>query len=346
MEVKLIDAQFDPAEFNRHAIHPMQSWEWGEAKKELGNELIRIGEFHGGTLENVFQITLHQIPKTQFKVGYMPKSVIPSQEVITFLKDYGKRHNIVFIKMEPNITVDPAQQKLISHYQPSAERKEMPHDKQLLKSVHPLFPEWTQAMDLSKSEEELLKNLKSKTRYNIRLAEKKGVVVKEESDDEGFEKFKKLYFETTKRQKYFGHDEHYHTIIWKHMKKGFAHILIPYFKDTPLAAYELFYFNNVLYYPYGGSSDKHRNLMGANLLMWTAIKLGKQLGAAGYDMWGSLPPTYDQNDPWAGFTRFKEGYNAEFVHFIGSYDLVISPVLYQIYNVAYSLRNTLLKLRA
>jgi lipid II:glycine glycyltransferase (peptidoglycan interpeptide bridge formation enzyme) len=242
--------------------------------------------------------------------------------------------------------VKPDQQKLVAHTEKHMMKKFPEGNFQLVKSKHPLFPEWTQAIDLSMTEEELLKNVKSKTRYNIRLAEKKGVVIKEQSDDEGFKVFKELYFATTKRQKYFGHDEHYHEVIWKHMKNGVAHILIPYFENTPLAVYELFYFNNILYYPYGGSSDQYRNLMGANLLMWKAMLLGKQLGAVGYDMWGSLSPTYDPHDPWAGFTKFKEGYNAQFVQFIGSYDLVINPVLYKIYSVAYKLRNILLKMKS
>lgn len=216
----------------------------------------------------------------------------------------------------------------------------------LVRSPHPLFPAWTQTLDLAPSEEELLKKLKSKTRYNLRLAQKKGVTVKEESTDQGFETFSKLYFETTKRQKYHGHDYHYHKVVWQRMKKSQARILIAYFKKTPLAAYELFYFNNVLYYPYGGTSELYRNLMASNLLMWEAILLGKKLGAKKFDMWGSLPPDYDMASPWAGFTRFKEGYGTEFEEFVGSYDLKIEERMYKLYNLAYKLRHIILQLKA
>ena len=85
--------------------------------------------------------------------------------------------------------------------------------------------------------------------------------------------------------------------------------------------------------------------MAANLLMWEAIKLGKKLGAKQFDMWGSLPPNYDQNHSWAGFTRFKEGYGTKFVEMIGSYDLVINPLLYWLYNFGYCLRNIFLKIK-
>jgi len=184
-----------------------------------------------------------------------------------------------------------------------------------------------------------LKNLKQKTRYNIRLAEKKGVTVGEESTDEGFEKFLKLYFDTCERQKYYGHSREYHRIIWQSLKGSIAKVLIANYENEPLAAYELFHYKDTFYYPYGGSSEKHRNVMSANLLMWQAILLGKKLGAKTFDLWGSLPQNFEQDNKWSGFTRFKEGYGTRYVEFIGSYDLVISPVLYKIYNTANTLRN-------
>ena len=82
--------------------------------------------------------------------------------------------------------------------------------------------------------------------------------------------------------------------------------------------------------------------MPANLLMWETIKLGKKLGAKKFDLWGSLPPNYDPKHSWAGFTKFKQGYGTQFVEMIGSYDLVISPLLYKIYNLIYFVRSLIL----
>ena len=184
--------------------------------------------------------------------------------------------------------------------------------------------------------------MKSKTRYNIRLAEKKGVVIKELSTDEGYKIFEKLYFETCKRQKYHGHTPPYHRTMWNYLKNSQAHVLIAFLGETPLAAYELLYFKKQFYYLYGGSSLLHKNVMAPNLLMWEAIKLGKKLGAETFDMWGSLPPTYSDSHPWAGFTRFKEGYGTQFTHLSPSYDLVIHPFLYKIYNLVYSVREKIM----
>lgn len=332
MTVHIIQESISKEQINEAAQHPMQTWEWGEARKETGVDVVRIGEFDGEKLINIFQMTLHPVPHTPWKIGYLPRSVFPSEKVLTFLEQYGKDNNIIFIKIEPYVsTGDSTTYKLKSN--------------KLIKSPHPLFPDWTQMLDISKDEETLLKEMKSKTRYNIRLAEKKGVTVKEESTDEGFETFIKLYFDTTDRQKYYGHTKKYHKIIWDHLKNGIAHILIAYYEGTPLSAYELFYFKNTLYYPYGGSSEENREVMASNLLMWEAIKLGKKLGATNFDMWGSLPRDYDQSSPWAGFTRFKEGYGTHFVQFIGSYDLVINQVVFQGYNFAHKLRAILLKIK-
>jgi len=299
-------------------VHPLQSEAWVNARKQMGIETV--------SLEG-YLLTLHKIPFTDFKIGYLPRSKMPNKKVLQELYEFGKKNKLIFIKIEPY------------------EEKSKIKNQKLIKSKHPLFPAWTQVLDLNKSEEDLLKSFHPKTRYNIRLAEKKGVTVCEESNSSGFEKFSKLYFETTKRQKYFGHDYQYHKTVWNNLKNEISHILIAYYNDIPLAAYQLWYLDGVIYYVYGGTSELHRNLMASNLLMWEAIKLGKKLGAEKFDMWGSLGPNYDANDPWSGFTRFKEGYATKFMEFVGSYDLVINPLLYKIYNLVYSLREVYLRFK-
>lgn len=308
----------DIATYNTNVHHPLQSWQWGEARRQTGLQVVRIDEY---------TMTIHPVPHTPYKIGYIPRSPNPTPELIFKLTDYGIANNVLFIKFEPDREASLSEIKL---------------DERLIKSAHPLFPEWTQVLDLTPSEDELMAQLKSKTRYNIRLAEKNNVVVTEMSTDEGFQIFSDLYFETCRRQHYHGHTPEYHRIVWNNLKDGIAHILIAFLRDEPLAAYELFHFDNKLYYPYGGSSDKHRKLMASNLLMWEAITLGKRLGATEFDMWGSLPPDYDKDASWSGFTKFKEGYGTRFKQFVGSYDLVIKPVHYAMYNQIYKLREKIL----
>ncbi len=303
-------------------MHPLQSEDWANARKQMGTETVNM---------EGFLLTFHKIPLTDYKIGYLPRSKMPSKKILQKLYEFGKKNKAIFIKIEPYVEKNSKLEIQNSN---------------LVKSPHPLFPAWTQILDLTKSEDELLKSFHPKTRYNIRLAEKKGVTVREESNNNGFEEFSKLYFETTKRQKYFGHDYQYHKTVWNNLKNKISHILIAYYNDIPLAAYQLWYLNGVIYYVYGGTSELHRNLMASNLLMWEAIRLGKKLGAVKFDMWGSLGPNYDTKDPWSGFTRFKEGYATKFTEFVGSYDLVINPLLYKIYNIFYFFREIFLKLRS
>ncbi len=324
MPVKILEELLDRKRFNEMANHPLQSWEWGEARKKMGIEVLRIE-----ARKNIFQLTFHKLPFLGYKIGYLPRSAFPTKEVLNFLYEYGKKNRVIFIKIEP----------YLQGSKPPIENSKFQ------KSAHPLFPRWTQILKLAKTEEELLRNMKSKTRYNIKLAQKKGVTVKEMSNEKGFEIFSKLYFDTCKRQHYFGHTLKYHKIVWDSLKQNIAHILIAFYKDKPLAAYELFYFKNIMYYPYGGTTLEYRNLMGANLLMWEAVRLAKKLGAEKFDMWGSLPPGYNDNHPWSGFTRFKEGYGGEFVEMVGSYDLSINPTIYKLYNLIYSLRQMYLGLK-
>ena len=187
--------------------------------------------------------------------------------------------------------------------------------------------------------------MKPKPRYNIRIAEKHEVSVKEMTDDEGFEIFSELYFRTTERQKYHGHNYDYHKTIFDILKKNISHIFIAFYKEKPLAAYHVFLFNHILYYPYGGSSEEYKEVITSNVLMWKVIRFGKKHQAKLFDMWGSLPPDYDRAAAWSGFTRFKEGYGTQFVEFMGSYDLVINPLLYPAYNFAHLLRQQIMRFR-
>lgn len=331
MKIKIISDNLSVKKWEEKALHPLQSFSFGAVREKLGVKIIRWGEFDTDKLINVFQMSLHRLP-FNYQIGYLPRSVFPSINSLNFLYQYGKKNKIVFIKIEPYI------------FKNEIKANNLPNFSQLKKSPHPLFPNWTQIIDLTKSEQELMKKLHHKTRYNIRLAQKKGVIVKELTNEKGFEIFTKLYFDTCQRQHYHGHDRHYHQTLWNVFQKKIAHIFIAFYQKIPLAAYQVWLYKNRAYYTYGGSSERYRNLMASNLLMWQVIRWAKKSGAQWFDLWGSLPPNYSFSHPWSGFTRFKQGYGTEFVELIGSYDLVIEPFFYSLYNLIYPIRQLLLKL--
>src|SRR5690606_10089223 len=163
-----------------------------------------------------------------------------------------------------------------------------------------------------------LKNMHSKTRYNIRLAQRKGVYVEEDNSEKAFAEYMRLTQETTTRQKFYAHTPTYHKTLWKTLSNDINtksltyHLFHARFKDESgktktLVSWVLFAFKDMLYYPYGASSSEHRELMASNLIAWEAIRFGKSMQLQQFDMWGALSPDPDKKDPWYGFHRFKEG---------------------------------------
>jgi len=279
------------------------------------------------------QITFHPIPYIPFTVGYVPKGPLPDEKMVGELIQLGKRKNAIFIQLEPNAM------RVNTH--PSIEALKI---KQLIPSHHPLFTKYSFVLDLTKPEDMLLASMHSKTRYNIRIAQKRGVAIKEDSSDNAFAQYLKLSSETTKRQGFYAHDRSYHEIMWNTLSKsGIAKLWTASYNGEILVSWIIFLWKDTLYYPYGASSRNHKDVMAPNLLLWEIARWGKSHGFHNFDLWGALGTNPDVHDPWYGFHRFKEGYRPELVEYVGSYDLVIKPLLYTMYCVGDTMRWTLLK---
>ncbi len=324
-------------EYNNLAKHPLQSWEWGEFRKQTGVMVSRFIQTKKNNSKEVFQVTWHTVPKTGLKIGYCPKSSVPDNEVLAAVLKEGKIRKAIFVKFEPNEKVSVENNK----------RLENVSKKFNWVKGKPLFTKYSFQLDISKNEEELLANMHQKTRYNLRLAEKKGVKIVEDNSFEGFEEYWKLMEETTKRQGFYAHTKGYHKKMWKEMtKSGMGHLFKAVYEGKTLTTWMIFLLNNIVYYPYGASSNENREVMANNLMMWEVINFGKRQKCVLFDMWGSMGPEPDQKDPWYGFHKFKQGYGAELVEFIGSYDLVVSPRMYMAYQLVDIVRWFVLKLSA
>ncbi len=305
-------------EWNRQAQHPLQSWEWGEFRELTGVKVVR---------EDGMQITIHSIPHTPWSVGYCPKTQLPNDSQITTLRKIAQEHNCIFIKCEPKVegSIPPSPGFVAGRA---------------------LFTKYNFVLDVTPSEDELLASFKQKTRYNIRVAEKRGVVVAIDNSDAAFEKYLQLTEETTKRQGFYAHGRGYHRKMWETLHSaGIAHLLTAKYNGEIITTWILFRFNDTLYYPYGASTREHREVMANNLVMWEAIKLAKQWGLHYLDMWGALGPEPDLTDPWIGFHTFKSGYGARHVEYVGTWDYVAQPILYKVYRILENLRWKILRLR-
>lgn len=341
-------------EFNALATHPLQSYEWGEFREKSGIKVIRKGLLDGGKLIQAFQLTIHPIPHTSWTIGYLPKGTLPTQELVKELKRLGKEYNCISIQLEPNIT-----KSQITNHKSQTNTNDQTLNNwdlefgawDLRKAAHPLFTKFTLQLDLTKSEDDLLKAMHPKARYNIKVAQKHGVTVKEQNTQEGFDIFWKLTQETTSRQQFFAHTKKYHQTQWDTLPHKIkpnvlsSHLLLASYEHQPLTAWIVFVFKDMLYYPYGASSQQHRETMHSTAMMWEAIKFGKKNRLKIFDMWGSAAPNTSSSDPWFGFTQFKERFGPERVEFIGSFDLVINPLLYQLYKLADKTRWLLLRLK-
>lgn len=327
-------------EYNAVVAHPLQSFEWGEFRAKTGVTVIRRAQLESGKINNAFTVTLHKVPALPYFIGYLPKGKTPSQDVLDELMQIGRQYNCVYIQLEPNVKKDL--------------QEEMPEI--LRPSFHPLFTKYTFILDLTNSKEDILKNMQSKTRYNIRVAEKHKVKIIEDNSKEAFEDYLRLTFETTHRQKFYAHDKEYHRKQFETLPHVVgvnslsSHLLHAkytdeYNKTHTLASWILFVFHKTLYYPYGASSSLYRNVMASTLIMWEAILFGKKHKCESFDMWGALGAEPDKNDPWYGFHRFKEGYGATLTEFTGSYDLIINPAMYEALKVGDKVRWMMLKLK-
>ncbi len=299
------------------AQHPLQSFEWGEFRELTGVGVVREGGL---------QVTIHSIPHTPWNVGYCPKGELPTKEQVRILAKIARENKCIFIKLEPKI-----------------EGKWSP-PKGFVEG-RPLFTKYNFVLDVTPSEEELLARFKQKTRYNIRVAEKKGVSVEIDNSSEAFEKYLELTEETTKRQGFYAHGREYHKKMWGVLHPaGIAYLLVAKYQGEIITTWVLFRFKDTLYYPYGASTREHREVMANNLVMWEAIKLAKSWGLKYLDMWGALGPEADPLDPWYGFHTFKSGYGARQVEYVGTWDYVARPMLYKIYRATETLRWKLLRL--
>lgn len=354
--IRTLDETFK-TQFNMLIKHPLQSWEWGEFRRNTGIQVSRFGQFKDDQLISAFQLSLHKIPYLPLNIGYIPKSKLPNEEMIDFLTQFGKNHNCIFIKLEPDAIAEDTK---ILRYEDT--KRKLETNSQYLNilisqypalkiSKNPMFTKYTFYIDLTKSEEELMNSFSQKTRYNIRVAQKHGVTIQEENTAEAFNRYLQLTKETTARQKFYAHDENYHQLMWQHFSHQpttynlqlTTHLLTARYQGKILVTWVLFLFNNILYYPYGASSHEYKNVMASTLMMWEAIRWGKNHGAKTFDLWGTPGPDPAPSDPYFGFHRFKLGFGPRLVEFIGSYDLVISPMLYTLFNFINSLRWLILK---
>ena len=301
----------------------LQSWQWGEFQEEVGGVIWRIGAIEdSGQLIASAKLVKKQLPmgKSYFYCGRGPvireagQATAISNELFKTINNLAVEEGVMFLRFEP---VD--------------EFKISDFPFPISKTID-VQPSQTLILDLTKSEEEILQAMHQKTRYNIRLAEKKGVKIVEAGADR-FEEFWQLLTSTGDRDNFNLHGRSYYQAMLK-MDNNFVKLLFAEYRGKPLAGNLVVFFGDTATYIHGGSSGNNREAMAPYAMQWHTIKLAKQAGYKYYDFHG-----IDENK-WPGVTRFKMGFGGQVVKYPGTFDLVFDQGWYNIYKMVRKVRRT------
>ncbi len=330
----------DPAAWDQgiaalpHA-HLLQSWAWGEFKARTGwrAQRLRWPIANGSAAAQVLTRTVGRV----LKVMYVPKGPLldwaaPAQRaaVLDALQALARRERAILIKIDPDVplSVGPPGAE-----QPDAAGLAMQAD--LLARGWRFSPDQIQfrntvLLDLRPDEAALLAAMKQKTRYNLRLAERKGVAVRAGSAAD-LDLLYRLYAETALRDGFTIRPADYYREAWgRFMAAGQAQPFIAEVAGQPVGALIVFRFAATALYMYGMSREASRELMPNHLLQWHAIRWARAQGCTTYDFWGA-PNEFVESDPLWGVWKFKEGFGGQVVRTLGAWDYAPSPRLYRLY---------------
>jgi lipid II:glycine glycyltransferase (peptidoglycan interpeptide bridge formation enzyme) len=336
--------------------HLLQSWEWGGVKAKYGWKPVPFiwetpqADNSGSRLIVAAAIILKRIiPLKGFSarlcVLYIPRGPVMDwmdqelrQKVLNDLQLYARDQRAIFIKMDPDLVLGtgiPGTDDQRDNDISLVIKDELESRKWLFSNDQIQFRN-TAMIDLSASEDEIKANLKQKTRYNINLASRKGVIVRT-GTLEDLPLLFNMYAETSIRDGFVIRDEGYYQTVWNTFMSSpnsdnmpFAVPLIAEVAGEPVAAVFVFGFASRAYYLYGMSRDIHREKMPNYLLQWEAIKLAREVGCLQYDLWGA-PDEFNDKDPLWGVFRFKVGLGGLVIRTLGAWDYPANPFYYQVY---------------
>ena len=325
-------------------IHFLQSIEWAHIKSRLGwTSFYKIwhdqtGDIVAGTLILEREIGFLNLP-IKSRIHYLPKGPLLDwsnldlvEKVISDIEEFSKNRRVIFTKIDPDIIFAEGVSGDLDYVE---NQKAIELQKKLINrnwkfSENQIQFQNTVLINIELNEEEILSRMKQKTRYNIRLAERKGIKIRIASKNE-FPLLYRMYAQTAIRDNFTIRSEKYYLDLWQEFsEKDFCVGLIAEFENFPIAGLMLYFYGERAYYVYGMSLDKHRNLMPTYLLQWEAIRLAKTKGKKIYDLWGA-PYVFDESDSMWGVYIFKKGLGGKVIQTLGAWDFPTNRLMYYIY---------------
>lgn len=317
---------------NHERCNFQQSLEWGNVKTNWIKEVV-LAEDENNNIIGSICVWIRKMPifGNMMYASRGPVCDIHSYEVLEQLtegvKQLGKKYNAFVFRMEPDIKKDDKEFREIVEklgYKVKDDAKDFKDEIQ---------PRFVFRLDIKdKTEDEILQNCHSKTRYNIRLATRKGVVVKE-GNREDLKEFHKIMIETGSRDGFIIRSLEYFEKMYDELAPNHMKLLMAYYEDKPISGIIPIMYGNKTWYLYGASSNSYRNLMPNYLLQWEMIKQAIQNENDVYDFRG-VSGVVDESHPQYGLYRFKKGFGAEFTEFIGEVYLPFKPLTYKLYKFA------------
>ena len=320
-----------------------QSLEWGNVKTSWKKEVI-LSEDKDGKIRGSLCVWVRKIPIFG-NIMYSargPVCDLYDEEVIKDLREgadlLAKKYKAFVLRVEPDVLkTDEEFRKIITKngFKIKDDSKDFKDEIQ---------PRFVFRLNLKgKTEEEIFAELHQKTRYNVRLATKKGVVIKEGTRDD-LKEFHKIMIETGERDNFIIRSLEYFEKMYDEMAPNHMKLLMAYHEDKPISGIIPIMYGNKVWYLYGASSNSHRNLMPNYLLQWTMIQEAIKRGADMYDFRG-VSGVVDESHPQYGLYRFKKGFNADFTEFIGEIYIPYKPLVYKMYKFSEKAFRTLRTLK-
>jgi len=325
--------------------HLLQTWEWGQVKARFGWEpqpktwYNEDGSQIAAALILGRTIAIPGLPAS-LRVLYVPKGPLLRdwgeaglrRKILGDLRDLALKQGAIFIKIDPNVRLGTG----IPGSEPGSEdtignnvRSDLIDFGWRFSSEQVQFRN-TMLVDLQPAPEGLLERMKQKTRYNIRLAERKGVTVRPATLDD-LDLLYQMYTETAVRDGFVIREREYYHAVWRiFLQAGMVEPLIAEVDNQPVAGVVIFRFAGQAYYLHGMSRPLHREKMPNYLLQWEAMLRAREAGCTVYDLWGA-PDEFQISDPLWGVYRFKEGLGGRLVRHIGAWDLPVRPFYYKVY---------------
>jgi peptidoglycan pentaglycine glycine transferase (the first glycine) len=324
--------------------HLLQSYEWGELNQYLGGHIYRLGAMENGRMTGTMMLTVSPIPiplpvpGVRFNWLYCSRG--PTVErpdspalpaLIESVQKITRAEHAVVLRLEPNIADDDPQiDRWIAAY----------NDLGFQTNPHAVHGRRSWVLDIRPDDEQLLANFKMTWRQNVRIAERKGVIIREAKNNADFDAYYELLKITSERDAFFIHKKDYHREILRQFSgQGDAVLYLAEHEGVAIAAKILIRFGDWCWDMFGASSNNKRNLKPTYLLQYRCIQWAKARGCSYFDF-RTIPEILEPGEEMWGVYEYKKGFGGFSRLNMPTQEYVYRPLIYNAWRKSVEIRRT------